>query len=366
MREIPLSRPWVTEDDKRAVMEVLESPHLALGPKLREFEELSARLAGVKHAIAVSSGTAGLSSLALALGWKSGDDILTPSFSFVASANTLMHAGARPVFVDIDPDTLNMDPRHAASLITSKTRGIQAVDVFGLPFDAEAIEILCRSKNLELVEDSCEAVGARHADGRMAGSLGRGGVWAFYPNKQVTTGEGGVVLTNDDKVAAFVRSVVNQGRGENAGWFGHVRLGWNYRMSDINSALGTSQLKRLDEILRKRSQVAAMYAQRLEGRGPWKVMPDMGRSWFVYVIILEEARLRDPLTAHLKSRGVACSHYFAPIHLMPHMMEAWGCREGMLPVTEDLSRRTLALPFHTMMPEADVEAVCRELLAFTR
>lgn len=366
MREIPLSRPWVTEDDKRAVMEVLESPHLALGPKLREFEEISARLAGVRHAIAVSSGTAGLSALALALGWKAGDEILTPSFSFVASANTLMHAGARPVFVDIDPDTLNMDPRHAAALITKQTRGIQAVDVFGLPFDAEAIEILCRSKKLDLIEDSCEAVGARHADGRAAGSLGRGGVWAFYPNKQVTTGEGGVVLTQDDAVASFVRSVVNQGRGENAGWFGHVRLGWNYRMSDINAALGTSQLARLDEILRRRRAVAGLYEQRLKGRGPWTLMEDLGRSWFVYVIILQEAGLRDRLTEHLKERGIACSHYFAPIHLMPHMRQAWGCREGQLPVTEDVSRRTLALPFHTMMPEGDVERVCRELLAFTR
>jgi perosamine synthetase len=361
---IPLSAPWVTDEDRQAVLKVLESRHLALGPVLTDFEDFAAELAGVSHAVAMSSGTAVLTCINHSLGWGEGMEVLTPSFSFVASTNSILHVGAKPVFVDVDETSLNLCPKDVASKINSKTKGIQAVDIFGLPSDIEALEELARKNNLDLVEDACEALGAKHKDGRMAGAAGRAGAWAFYPNKQVTTGEGGMLLTTDAALAQDCRSLMNQGRDASGQWFGHKQLGWNFRMSDINAALGLSQLKRVDEILKKRRQVAGFYEERLKHFKEVSLLPDNNRSWFVYVLKLEEPDKREALMKHLTDKGIGCSNYFVPIHLMPFVQEICGTKEGLLPVTEALSKSTLALPFYSQMSEGDVDTVCEALRNF--
>jgi len=362
--KIPLSSPWITDEDRAAVTQVLNTPSLALGPVLTEFENYCASLAGVSHAVAMSSGTAALTTIARSLEWKERDEILTPSFSFVASANTIMHVGATPVFVDIDETSWNMCPKETEAKLTKNSRGIQAVDIFGLPVEGEVLESLAKKHHLDLVEDACEAIGAKHQDGRMAGSLGKAGVWAFYPNKQVTTGEGGVLLTNDEGVAGDCRSKMNQGRDRTGAWFGHQQLGWNHRMSDINAALGLSQLKRLDAIVEKRRRVASLYEQRLKGVAEITLMPDNKRSWFVYVIRLNEAEKRESLMIHLKAQGIACSNYFVPIHLIPFVQECCGTKQGQLPKTESLGKSTVALPFFCELSEVQVDEVCQAIISF--
>jgi perosamine synthetase len=361
---IPLARPDITERERNAVLEVLHSPILSMGPKLRAFEEATAAFAGTKHAVAVSSGTAGLHLLVRALGLKEGDEVITTPFSFIASANCLLFERIKPVFADIDPETLNIDPEQIAAKITPRTKGILPVHVFGQPAEMEAINELARAHDLKVIEDSCEAIGARYR-GRPAGSLGDGGVFAFYPNKQITTGEGAVIVTDDAEVARLCDSMRNQGRGEDGAWLNHVRLGFNYRLDELSAALGIVQLQRLEEILAKRSRVAAAYNERLQEIPEIKlpsISPHVEMSWFVYVIRFAPAIDRDKAAAFLQEKGVSCRAYFSPIHLQPFYRQEFGYKEGDFPLTEAVSASTLALPFYNeLLPEEiDYIGTCLE------
>jgi perosamine synthetase len=369
--DLPLSSPDITEDDIAAVVAVLRTRFLSLGPTLPAFEQAAAEYVGCRHAVAVNSGTSALHLIVRSLGLGEGDEVITTPFSFVASASCLLYERARPVFVDIRPDTLNLDCDRTAAAITPHTRAILAVDVFGRPADWERLRAIAQHHGLALIEDSCEALGARlrMADGQwaMAGALGDAGTFAFYPNKQMTTGEGGLIVTDRDDIAALCQSMRNQGREEGAGWLQHARLGYNYRLSDIHCALGLSQLARLDEILTAREQVAAWYAEELQGLSA--VETPRARdgeeiSWFVYVVRLREefARAqRDHVLQVLRRRGIGCSAYFPPIHLQPHFRQTFGYQEGDFPVAEAVSSGTIALPFFTRLTREQVRAVARAL-----
>jgi perosamine synthetase len=364
--EIPLARPDITPAEIDAVVAVMKTPHLSLGPKLAEFEAAFARYCGTRYAVAISSGTAALHLCMAAIGIRPGDEVISTPFSFVASSNCILFEGGRPVFVDIDPDTWNIDPARIEAAVTPRTRAIIPVDVFGQPADMDPILAVARKHGLRVVEDSCEALGARY-HGRRAGALGDVGVFGFYPNKQITTGEGGVLITNDDEVARLARSMRNQGRDPSSGWLGHPRLGYNYRMPDILAALGTSQLGRLDEFVAKRAKVAGMYSQRLREErrvGLQKIEPHVSMSWFVFVVKLAdsyEAKDRDRIMAELRKRNIGCNNYFAPIHLQPFYAEKFGYKRGDFPITERVADHTFALPFHPNLSEAEVDEVVRVL-----
>ena len=363
---IPLARPNITDAEIEAVVAVLKTPMLSLGPQLPAFEEAFAQYCGTNEAVACSSGTAGLHLLMLALGVGPGDEVITTPFSFVASANCALMAGADVVFADLDPDTWNIDPERVAAAVTDKTKVIIPVDVFGQVADLDPILELAHGRGIAVVEDSCEALGSTYK-GQQAGSRADAGVFGFYPNKQITTGEGGMIVTNRAEVAELCRSLRNQGRDGGGGWLAHPRLGYNYRLSDINCALGLAQLGRVEEIIGERSRVASLYRQRLAGDSRLqlqKVHPDVEMSWFVFVVRLsdeyDEAR-RDQILRDLRDRGVQCSNYFVPIHLQPFYRERFGFKEGDFPICEALASRTIALPFHHELTEADVDRVCAEL-----
>ena len=282
---VPASRPDITEVERQAVLEVLQSPMLSMGPKLEAFEHALADYVGVAHAVGTNSGTSALHLIVRALGLGAGDEVITTPFSFIASANCLLFEGARPVFVDIDPESLNLDVSRIETAITAQTRAILAVDVFGHPADWDELERLARLHNLLLIEDSAEALGAQY-HGRQAGSFGEAGVFGFYPNKQLTTGEGGVVLTDNAELAELCRSLRNQGRAPDDSWLTHLRLGYNYRLDELSAALGLAQLSRLDEILSRREQVARLYAEKLADIEEVTILqtkPGVWRSWFVYI-----------------------------------------------------------------------------------
>ncbi len=368
---IPLSQPDLTEAEIAAVLEVLHSPRLALGPRVTAFEEALAAHTGCRFGVAVNSGTSALHLIVRALGIGEGDEVITTPFSFVASANCVLYERAVPVFVDIDPVTLNLNPALIEAAITPRTRALLAVDVFGRPADWTALHDLARRHNLLLIEDSCEAIGARYRlpDGSWArcGSLADAGCFAFYPNKQITTGEGGMVVTDREEVARLCRSMSNQGRDEGAGWLQHARLGYNYRLSDLNCALGVAQLARLDEILAARRQVAAWYTEALADLPQIETPVEQDGeaiSWFVYVVRLTEGHSRadrDAVLGHLRARGIGCNDYFTPIHLQPYMREQLGYAEGDFPVTESVSARTVALPFYNRLTREQVGEVVSAL-----
>jgi len=363
---IPLSGPDITQAEKDAVCEVLGSGSLSLGPKVSAFEEAVARYVGVKHAIACSSGTTGLHLLIRALGVGAGHEVITTPFSFVASSNCALFEKATPVFVDIDPDSWNIDISKIEAAVTPRTRALIPVDVFGVTPDMDAVNAIAKKHGLRVIEDSCEALGAKYK-GRMAGSLGDAGVFGFYPNKQITTGEGGMIVTNDDDIDRLCRSMRNQGRDTGMGWLSHERLGYNYRLSDVNCAIGLAQMKRIDEILGKRDRVAGWYRARLENESrisTQRISPDCRISWFVFVIKLadrysEEDRGR--IIQSLRDRGIGCSNYFAPIHLQRFYQEQVGCKPGDFPVCERVAARTIALPFHGNITESHVDEVCTTL-----
>jgi perosamine synthetase len=365
--EIPLARPEVDDADIAAVVEVLRDPQLSLGPRVPEFERAVAAYCGAAHAVALSSGTAGLHLLVHALGLGPGDEVVTTPFSFVASSNCLLFEGATPVFADIDPVTWDMDPGAAAAAVTPRTRGLLPVHVFGRACPMPRYLALAKRHGLAVIEDSCEAIGTT-LDGKMAGTFGRAGIYAFYPNKQITTGEGGIVVTDDGELAGTLRSLRNQGRGPDGGWLAHPRLGWNYRIPDILCALGTSQLRKLDSFVAARQRVAGTYDARL-AKIPSLVTPAPARpgeriSWFVYVVALAPGsprEARDRVLEGLRERGIGCRNYFSPIHLQPFYRERFGLREGMFPVTEDVASRTIALPFHNRLSEDEIDRVGRAL-----
>jgi len=368
---VPLSSPDISELEIRYVTDVLKTPHLSLGPKLPEFEARMAGFIGAKHVVAVNSGTSALHLIVRALGIRDGDEVITTPFSFIASANCLLFERATPVFVDIDPATMNMDVDRIEERITRKTKAILAVDVFGYPARWDRLAEIAGKHGLTLIEDSCEAIGAVYK-GRKAGTFGDAAALAFYPNKQMTTGEGGVVLTNDDEIASLCRSMRNQGRGEGGGWLEHERLGYNYRLSDVNCALGIAQLERIEELLSKRQAVARMYEERLKD---WKEVrlphssSEAVRSWFVYVVTLKDEyskRQRDEILQRLKERGIGCSNYFAPIHLQPFYARMFGFKKGDFPVTEHVSERTMALPFYNNLGASDIDLVVDNLKEVVR
>jgi perosamine synthetase len=358
---VPLSQPWITPEDIDSVLSVLRSPILSIGPKVQAFEQAMARYAGTAEAVAVNSGTSGLHLCLAALGVGAGDEVVTTPFSFVASANAALYQGAVPVFADINLQTLTIDPAQAEARISPRTRAILPVDVFGQPAAMEAIAAIAGRHGLAVVRDACEAIGAER-NGCRAGADGTPSVFAFYPNKQMTTGEGGIITTGDPALARVLRSLCNQGRDDNGTWMNHVRLGYNYRLDEMSAALGVTQLARIDQILDRRARVAAWYNERLASieavRTPL-VAPETTRmSWFVYVIRLAPEIDRAALMAALEAGGVPTRPYFVPIHLQPLYRERFGYGEGDFPVTEAVARTTLALPFFTTMTEAQVDHVC--------
>jgi perosamine synthetase len=358
---IPAARPVIGERELELVKEVLLSGHLSLGPRLKRFEDDFAAKLGVEHASAVSSGTAGLHLAVRASGINEGDEVITTPFSFVASANCVVYEGATPVFCDIDPRTLNIDPQAAAAAITDKTTGLLPVHIFGYPADLPAFEELAEQRGLWIVEDACEALGARHKDGTPVGGRGHPAVFAFYANKQMTTGEGGMVITPDAVTKARIDSERNQGRAPDMGWLDHDRLGFNYRLTDIACALGIAQLERLDEMLAARKRIASLYNDALNDiEGLELPCPDEGgdeRSWFVYVVQLPPDRGRDATIEALRARGVDSKPYLPAIHLMSFYRERFGHREGEFPVCEEVSRRSIALPFFPGLTEGEVYQV---------
>lgn len=364
--QIPLARPELGAREEELVLEVLRSGRLSLGPMGERFERELAAWLGVEDAVAVSSGTTALHLGARALGWGRGDEVLTSPFSFVASANCLLYEGAVPVFCDVDPVSLDLDPAAAAAAVGERTAGILPIHIFGYPAAMPELEALAARHGLDLLEDACEALGAVDSEGRKVGARGNLATFAFYANKQMTTGEGGMIVAPDAGTAARLRSERNQGRAADMGWLDHDRLGFNYRLSDLAAALGVAQLEQLDRLLARRAEVAALYAERLDelegvevpiaGRGAER------RSWFVYPVRLAAGIDRDATIRRLAERGVASKAYLPCIHLAPHLREL-GYGEGQFPVAEDASRRSLALPFFPALSEARVERVCQELAA---
>jgi len=359
---LPLARHEIRPEDIDAVCDVLRSPWLALGPVTREFERTLADYVGVRHGIAVSSGTAALHLLIRALGIEPGDEVITTPFSFISSTNCILFERATPVFVDIDPETLCIDPDRVVEAITPRTKAILAVDVFGHPANWTQLERIARESGVALIEDSAEALGSEWL-GTRCGSFGCAGIFGFYPNKQITTGEGGMVVTDDDDLAALCRSMTNQGRGDSREWLSHVRLGYNYRIDEMSSALGLSQLRRLDEIVERRARVASEYEAALapipDVITP-RAQPDVRMSWFVYVVRLPERFSRtdrDDVLAALREKGIDCRAYFSPIHLQPYIRQELDTRPGQFPVTESVGDRAIALPFFPAMTENDVERV---------
>ncbi|MPY67631.1 DegT/DnrJ/EryC1/StrS family aminotransferase [Deinococcus sp. SDU3-2] len=354
------------QSDIQGVLDVLRSGRLALGPQVEAFEQAMAEYVGVRHAVAVNSGTAALHLIVRALGLGPGDEVLVPSFTFAASVNVLLYEGVRPVFVDITPDTYNLDPEELERRRTPRTRAVMVVDVFGHPAPWTELQAFAERHGLALIDDCCEALGSRYR-GIPLGQLGDAGAFAFYPNKQITTGEGGMVVTNRDDLADLARSMRNQGRGQMGAWLEHERLGYNYRLPELSAALGVTQLARLDAFVAARSAVAARYDTLLQGLGtvtPPVVRPEVDMSYFVYVVTLQGGLHRDRVMEALQQRGVPSRGYFAPLHQQPYLRELLG-EAPDLPVTQDAARRTLALPFHTRLGAEDAAYVVQMLREVT-
>jgi dTDP-4-amino-4,6-dideoxygalactose transaminase len=382
---IPMSSPDLTQAERDAVMAVLNTPNLSMGSEIRQFEESVCKYTGSKYALGVNSGTAGLHLCVRAAGFGAGDIVITTPFSFVASTNVLLFEQAVPVFVDIDPVTGDIDPQQVAQAAgdlaaggerakkwlprkgaehAGALRGILAVDVFGQPADMDAICSIAKKHQLKVIEDSCEALGARYKN-RPAGTLGDYGVFGFYPNKQITTGEGGLIITDDQKAADYMNTLRNQGRAPGDTWLQHTHLGYNYRLDEMSAALGRVQMSRIDDLLNKRDRVARWYSERLAeipGVEAPVIVPTTTRvSWFVYVMRLAKGIDRDQLAVSLKEANIPVRPYFLPIHLQPYMVERFGYQPGDFPITEDLGDRGLAIPFSGMMTEEQVDTVCRAI-----
>jgi dTDP-4-amino-4,6-dideoxygalactose transaminase len=390
IQSIPMSSPDLTDAERQAVAAVMRTPNLSMGSEIQQFELAFQEFTGSRHAIGVSSGTAGLHLCVRAAGIGSGevswsDLVITTPFSFVASTNVLLFERAVPVFVDVDPLTGNLDPallrQAAADLVAggpptrrwlpprgaareTQLKALLPVDVFGQPADMDAVCAVAKQHSLTVIEDSCEALGAEYK-GRKAGTLGDFGVYAFYPNKQITTGEGAMIVTEDDQAAGMLRALRNQGRAPGDTWLQHTYLGYNYRLDELSAALGRAQMGRIEELLNSRQKVASWYEERLmEIPGvqvPAMVSDTTRRSWFVYVVRFDPEVDRDRVAIRLGERGVPARPYFLPIHLQPYMVERFGFRMGDFPVTEDLGRRSLALPFSGVMQESQVDYVCQAL-----
>ena len=369
--KVPLSSPDIVEDDIKAVVEVMKTRYLSIGPKVVEFEKRIGSFTGTKYAAAVNSGTSALHLIIRGMGIGEGDVVITTPFSFIASSNCILFERGRPLFVDIGEDTLNLDADKVEEKLESlsgeelkKVKALLVVDAFGQPADWDRFKEIEKKYNIRLIEDSAEALGAEYK-GKRAGSLGEVGVFAFYPNKQISTGEGGILVTDNEELAMLARSMRNQGRGEGGGWLDHERLGYNFRMDELSAALGCSQMERIEEILDKRKKVAEMYGEKLaeveEVQVPYIASYVSRMSWFVYVIRLERGIDRNNIIKYLNKEGVQCKPYFTPIHLQPFYRKMFGYKEGDFPVTEDVTRRTIALPFFNNLKEEQIDCVVEKL-----
>lgn len=367
MKKIPLSNPDVTEKEIKAILGVLKTSHLSLGDKYLEFEKIMAKYSGVKYAVTVNSGTSGLHLIMRSLGIGEGDEVITTPFSFIASSNCVLFEKAKPVFIDIDEKTFNIDVDKIEEKITSKTKAILAVDVFSQSADWDKLKKISKKYSLYLIEDSAEALGSEY-NGKRCGGFGDAAIFAFYPNKQITTGEGGIVLTNNKKIYESCRSMANQGRKVKDGkWLEHIMLGYNYRLDEMSCALGIVQMQRIKEILGKRARIAALYNKKLkdvEGLEIPYIKPGNKLSWFVYVIKLSEkfaGRKKEIIIKEMDKRGISCGRYFQTIHLQPFYKNEFGFKEGDFPISENVSERTIALPFFNNLTEKEIDFVVKNL-----
>jgi perosamine synthetase len=362
---IPLAKPEITDEDRQAVLEVLHTPNLSMGPKVREFEQAICDYTGSRHAVAVNSGTSALHIAVRALGLEAGSEVILPSFTFSALLNVILQEGLRPKFVDIDPKTYNSTPDAVAAAITTKTRLILAVHTFGIPVNSQTLRGVCEKHHLHLIEDACEALGAeihRHK----AGTFGEAGLFAFYPNKQITTGEGGMLITSNEQLALRARRLRNQGRDSALDWYQHAEVGFSYRLSDISCALGVSQLARINAVIERRHKLAEIYdrelAQIAELIRP-SLTSEVGRiSWFVYPVQVApefNANDRDKICESLLRKGIGAGRYFAPLHLQP-VLKPYG-NFAALPQTELVADRVLAVPFFNALTEQEIQEVCGAL-----
>jgi len=365
--KIPLAKPDITDLERKAVLEVLKTPNLSLGPKLKEFEKKIAKFIGVKYAVGVNSGTSALHLIIRTLGIKDGDEVITTPFSFIASANCILFERAKPVFVDIDEKTLNIDTSKIEEKITKKTKAILVVDIFGHPAEWNSLQKIAKKYKLFLIEDSAEALGSEYKE-KKCGSFGEAAILSFYPNKQITTSEGGIILTNSKELADFCQSMANQGRRvKNGKWLEHIRLGYNYRMPEVCAAMGIAQLNRINEILKKREMVARMYNQKLKDFSEIEIpyiAPNVKMGWFVYVIKLSKRyskKDRDEIIKKIAKRGIQCGNYFQPIHLQPFYRKMFGFKFGSFPIAESVSQRTITLPFYNNLKEREINYVVKNL-----
>ncbi|MDD3626896.1 MAG: DegT/DnrJ/EryC1/StrS family aminotransferase [bacterium] len=362
--KVPLSSPDITGKEIDAVVEVLRTRFLSIGPKIVEFEKAISDFIGCKYAVGVNSGTSALHILIKYLSIQPGDEVITTPFSFIASSNCILFERGKPVFVDINPETMNIDEERIEKKITNKTKALLIVDIFGHPVDWDKINEISKKHNLPIIEDSCEALGSEYK-GKRIGRYGIGSAFAFYPNKQITTGEGGMVVTDDENLAKFARSLRNQGRSETDDWLDHTQLGYNYRLDELSAALGLVQLGRIEEILNKRSSVALKYnnlINQIHGVEHLKIEKYVSRmSWFVYVVVLKEGINRNLVLEKLGKAGIQAKPYFPPIHLQPFYVKQFGYREGDFPITENISKRTIALPFFNNISDKEIEYVCEKL-----
>ncbi|MDP4620730.1 MAG: DegT/DnrJ/EryC1/StrS family aminotransferase [Thermoleophilia bacterium] len=359
---IPLARPVIGDRERELVDEVLRSRQLSLGPTVTRFERMWAERIGVRHAVACSSGTAGLHCCLHAAGIGPGDEVITSSFSFVASANVIVYTGATPVFAEVDPLTYNMDPAAVEAAITPRTKAILIVDIFGYPAELPALADIAHRHGLAIVEDACQSIDGDY-DGRKLGTFGHPAVYGFYANKQLTTAEGGVILTDDEDLHRQLKSLTNQGRSDDGAWLVHSRLGFNYRLSDVHAAIGVAQIERLDWMQDARARIAGMYQDRMagiDGVTPMYEGPQR-RSWFVYAPRLDGDLDRDRIIGRLEADGVSAKPYLPCIHLQPYYREDHGHVPGELPVTEAISASTIALPFFCEMTDEQVERVCESM-----
>jgi len=362
---IPLSKPDITEKEKKAVLAVLDTDRLSLGPRLDEFERKIADYVGVKYAVAVNSGTSALHLIVKALGIKERDEVITTPFSFISSSNCILYERAKPVFVDIDPETYNIDVSKIESKITAKTKAILAVDIFGRPAEWDALQAISKKHHLMLIEDSAEALGSEYHN-KKCGGFGDAGVFAFYPNKQITTGEGGMIVTNNESIYKLCKSMRNQGR-DNSEWLQHDRIGYNYRLSEINCALGLAQMDRIKDILAKRDRVVEIYNEHLKDILDMTIPKSEENkkiSLFAYVVKLSNKfskENRDKIIGEMMKKGIECSNYLPPIHLQPIYLDMFGYKKGDFPVCEELSERTIALPFYNNLTEEEIGRITKIL-----
>jgi perosamine synthetase len=361
---IEMASADIDETDLQGVIDVVKSKRLALGPKNLSFEKMVCEKFNVKHAITVNSGTSALHLIVKAMGLGPGDEVLVPSYTFVASVNALLFEGAVPVFVDIDPETYCFDPKDAEKKITPKTKAIMVVDVFGHPADWNGIDKFAKKHQLKVIDDCCEAIGSKY-HGKWLGSFGDAGAFAFYPNKQMTTGEGGMIVTNDDKIAELCRAYRNQGRGAMSAWLEHDLLGYNYRMDEMSAALGCSQFKKLDYLVKGREDVAHKYLELLAPHQSIRtqiIKPNVVMSWFVFVVTLPRGTDRTAIMMELEKKGIPSRAYFSPVHEQKYFREMKTYSNVKLPVTNDISERTLALPFHNKLTVEEITFVVDSLV----